>query len=229
MTGTGMSDLVERQVRKWEEAGRIVPAPRGGVAVAQPVIAISREFGALGSEIGRMVAYCLDFEYYDRKLIELIAAETHVVERMIDLVDERLQDRITNWVAEQFGRDVTNATVVRNLGKVLLALACHGRAVIVGRGAQFVLDPATTLRVRTRASLDVRVERIAVIGHLTRDQALARIREVDAERRAFCKTAFGRDVADPEAYDVVLDTGSLPMDACAELVSVAFRARFGAA
>ncbi len=228
MTGTGMSDLVERQVRKWEEAARIAPGPRGGVAVAQPVIAISREFGALGSEIGRMVAYRMDFEYFDRKLVELIAAESHVVERMIDLVDERLQDRITNWVADQFGRGVTNATLVRNIGRLLLTIACHGRAVIVGRGAQFVLDPATTLRVRARASLDVRVERIAVIGHLTRDQALARVREVDAERHAFCRTAFGREVAEPEAYDLVLDTGTLPMDACADLVILAFRARFGA-
>ena len=224
-----MSDLVERQVRKWEEAGRVAPVPRAGRWVAQPVIVISREFGALGSEIGRMVAYRMGFEYYDRKLVELIATETHVVERMIELVDERLQDRITNWVAEQFGRDLTNANLFRNIGKVLLTLAYHGRAVIVGRGAQFVLDPATTLRVRARASLDVRVERIAVIGHLTREQALARVREVDAERRVFCRTAFGRDVAEPEAYDLVLDTGSLPMDACADLITAAFLARFGVA
>ncbi len=86
---------------------------------------------------------------------------------------------------------------LRNLSKVVLTLGRHGKGVIVGRGAHFLLDPQATLRVRVIAPLETRVARIAARDGLSEDEARAKILRIDGERIAFNKQHYGADIADP--------------------------------
>ena len=52
--------------------------------------------------------------------------------------------------------------------------------------------------------------------------------EPDADRRDFVRDHYGRDVEDPAGYDVLVNSGSLSIEQCAEVVGTAYRARFGA-
>jgi len=110
---------------------------------------------------------------------------------------------------------------------VVLTLGRHGKGVIIGRGAQYILDPAQTLRVRAYAPLDVRVRRIAERDGIPVHEARARVLRVDAERAAFVRRHFNQEIADPNHYDLLCNTGSLSVEVCAEMVERAFRARFG--
>ena len=51
---------------------------------------------------------------------------------------------------------------------------------------------------------------------------------IDAERMAFHRQHFDADVADPHNYDVLLNSASIPIDACVDIVVRAFRSRFKA-
>jgi cytidylate kinase len=58
-------------------------------------------------------------------------------------------------------------------------------------------------------------------------EALDRIREVDKSRKQFYRRNFDRDANDPGIFDLVLNTGMLTPEACADIVLLAFKARFG--
>lgn len=229
MPSESVEAIVDRQVRRWAAERRI--SERGETEamghVHGPVIAFSREYGALGAEIARAVADRLNFQCYDRELVDRIAATARVRQAVVESVDERVRDRISEWVAKQFGGErLSGDDYLRDLSRVLLSIAHHGRAVIVGRGAYFLLDPAWTLRVRAFAALEVRVARVAETHALPPADARARVLRMDHERAEFALAHFGRDIADPSGFDLLLDTGTLPLKTCVDLVITAYRGRF---
>ena len=113
--------------------------------------------------------------------------------------------------------------------RTVAALGERGAAVILGRGSVFILPPERALRVFLVAPREHRVERIAKQEHLARDAAEARLDALDAERREFLVHHFRRDPDAPEHYDVMLNLGTLSVDAALDLCEDALRARFGAA
>jgi hypothetical protein len=222
--------LVNRQILKWQAERQA--AEQGALEAGRhhPMITVTREYGARGAEIGSLAAERLGFHFYSQELVEQIAQEAHVRRQVIESVDERTQDAIDNVLGELFGGEYfAPSEYLRNLSKVVLTLGRHGKGVIVGRGAQFILHPDHTLRVRAFAPIEVRVQRIAGQRGLSADDARAEVLRVDAERAAFYKRHFGRDVRDPAHYDLLFNTGSLPVQACADIVALAFRKRFAAA
>jgi cytidylate kinase len=62
---------------------------------------------------------------------------------------------------------------------------------------------------------------------ISQDEALARIEKTDGEREEFIRAAFGRDVTDPTAYDLLVNTGRLSLEQAAETIVAAYRAKFG--
>jgi len=229
MSPQNIEEFVERQVLRWKEEGRQAAArfaPLPG-HVRGPVIALSREHGAWGARIARQVAERLEFAYYDRELVDRIASQAHVRNAVVESVDERVRNRFADWLTEVIGGErLSGSAYVDHLSSVLLSIAYHGKAVIVGRGACVVLDPRTTLRVRVQAPLEVRIARVAESHDLTKDEARADVNERDESRIHFAKRHFGRDSNDPHLYDLVVDTGTLPVEACIGVIQLAFLARF---
>lgn len=197
-----------------------VPLARG----RKPVF--SRESGGRGAEIGRQVADELGFQFHAQELVHEIARRARVRNQLVESLDERAQDKVAQWASEMMeGGVFAPSDYLRNLSKVVLALGRHGRGVIIGRGAHFILDPARTLRVRAFAPLDARVAHIADREGLGLDEARSKVLRIDAERIAFHRQHFNVDVGDPVSYDVLLNTAALPIFACVELVARAFRAK----
>ena len=178
--------------------------------------------------MGRLVAERLGFRYYSQELVHDIAEAAHVRQQMVESLDERVQDGISEWVSGLIKRGVFAPTdYLRNLSKVVLTLGRHGQGVIIGRGAHFILDATTTLRVRVVAPLEMRVARIAKRDELTEDDARAKVIRIDSERVAFNKRHYNADIADPSHYDLVVNAGTLGVDGAVDQTLHAFRKRFG--
>jgi hypothetical protein len=221
--------FVNRQILLWQEERRI--AERKGLeakSAQQPTICISRQYGARGAEMGRLVAERLGFRFYSQELIHDVAEQAHVRTQLVESLDERVRDGISEWMSGLIKRGVFEPSdYLRNLSKVVLTLARHGKGVIVGRGAHFLLDAQTTLRVRVIAPLEVRVTRIAGRDGLSDDAARIKILRIDGERVAFNKQHYGADIGDPTHYDLVVNAGTLGVEAATSSVSWAFQSRFG--
>jgi cytidylate kinase len=221
-----VDQLVNQKILLWEEERRI--AARKRPQGQGPMVCVSREYGARGAAMARMVAERLGFQFYSQELIQEIAEVAQVRQQVVASLDERLQDSISEWVVGLMKRDgFTPSDYLRNLSKVVLTLARLGRGVVVGRGAHFILERKSTLRVRVVSPIETRVARIAQRDSLSVDQARTTIRRIDAERVAFNRRHYGADLTDPVNYDLIVNTGTLGLEGAANQVVAAFESRFG--
>jgi cytidylate kinase len=187
--------------------------PRG------PCVAISRQVGARGTTVARLVGSKLDWPVYARELVELVARDMNVRATQLADVDEKP----SSWLEEccvalgGMGR-ISESAYCHRLIKVLLALAQRGHCVIVGRGAAQVLPAATTLRVRLIGSLDERIAFVARQKGLSLDIAARQVASTERARVNFVREHFHKDPTDPSQYDLVLNSSRLAAERCADLI-----------
>ena len=125
------------------------------------------------------------------------------------------------------GSQTTAGEVSRQMFRIIRTIASHGDAVIVGRGAPFLVPRDEALRVRVVAPIELRVERMGKTEELSSRDADKFVRRTDREREAFYRHHFGVDCADPMHYDVVINSGDMSIEAAADIVVTAYRGRFG--
>ncbi|MCZ7586662.1 MAG: cytidylate kinase-like family protein [Deltaproteobacteria bacterium] len=116
---------------------------------------------------------------------------------------------------------------LRHLMKVVCTIGDHGGAVLVGRGANFVLPPGKALRVRITAPLADRVANLAKGLHIDAGEAMNRIQATESDRAAFSRQYFNKEVADPAHYDLVINSAALGLDGAVRTIEAAYRAFAG--
>src|SRR5581483_12010496 len=185
-------------------------APTPPPAVLRPrglTVAVSREAGARGGTVAAAVRRTLGWQVYDHQLLDFLARDEAA--RGALLADVPAAARSDAVAVAQF----------------VLTLAARGEAVLVGRGAGFLLPPATTVHVRVVAPVG---ERVAYLGQwlrLTEAEAAAEVRRRDRKRAEFLAALTDRDPDDPTCYDLVVNSGRLGLEASAELIAQAVRAK----
>ncbi len=215
--------LIERQVQKAE----LLRKAAAGAAAA-PCIALARQPGAGGEELGPRVAARLGYEFYGAEIVERIATESHVRRQLVAALDEHVRDRMERYAADFFhDSEFRESDYARALVHAIAGIGEHGGAVLLGRGAPYVLGPERSLRVLVVAPRLERVERIRVEGdELSEREAEERLRHLEHERREFLGHHFMVDPDDASLYDVVLNTGSLGIDGAEEVLLRVFEQRF---
>ena len=164
------------------------------------IVAISREMGSGGYEIGAAVAKALNFEYVNRQIL-LEAAHAHGVPEatLVDVVERRP----SLW--ERF--DAERRRYLSFLEAAYYAFAERGNLVTASRsGPFFVRDVQHALRVRIMAPAEVRVRRVMAQDQLDQKAATAKVRAYDREMSGRIDYLFGVDWTRPENYDLVLNT-----------------------
>ncbi len=204
---------IAKYVRQWEMRRtewqrQTAPLLRQSARKPGPYITLSRELGSGGTEISHRLAEKLGWQHYDREIIEAIAARTHVHEQLVARFDEHIRNELDTYLYNLLTRQLLNNTeYLASLTRVLVSVAQYGNAVIVGRGANFILPPEAGLRVRVVAPLETRVQRVMQVRGHDEKRALEEIATHDRERRDFVERNFRCRPEDPCAYDAVINTG----------------------
>ena len=107
--------------------------------------------------------------------------------------------------------------------KIVHVIGKHGRAVIVGRGANFILPPQERFSVRVVAPFKVRLQNVAREHGVSENDAKRRILRRESRRGAFVRRSFHEDIADPHNYDMVLNTAKLSIHSAVNAVIVAIK------
>jgi cytidylate kinase len=219
--------LIDRRVTEWrllEKARKAhAEAPPPASRIAQ-IITISRQYGAGGNTVANIVAQRLgkDWQVWDTELIEAIAKRADVRRQIVEELDEKTRSWVTEMVSNMVGGPNLDVQGYRHhLGPVLLAVAQQGRKIIVGRGANFILEHA--LNVRLEASLHFRIRETMRRLNMNHEDAERLTRRLDKERMEFTRAVFGRDVNDPSAYHMVLQTDKLSYETAASVIVAAAR------
>jgi len=209
---------VVRWLFGWGDEERELPLSTGSLARFQN-ICVSREAGAGGGAIARMVGKRLGWKVFDHELLEAIA---HRMETSIDEVqvfDELAPSVIQDWLLplrEEYY--APQEAYLDHLAKLIEAIGRAGQSVLVGRGAGFLLPRETTLSVRIIAPLRVRSLRLAERMGVSARTARRAAKDLDARRAAFDRTMHRMNSADPHNYDMVLDTQGLGLEIATEVI-----------
>jgi cytidylate kinase len=207
--------IIEEQVKKWQ----IMKIKEKKEAIAFPVITISREPGSGGRVVATELGKKLGFDVFHQEIINEIAESAQVSTRVLETLDEKGLSVLEEWITSLVdNRHLWPDQYLRHLMKVIGTIGKHGNAVIVGRGANFVLPPEGRIRVRIVAPLDVRVENVSRNFGVSAEDAERRIIRTESERRAFIRKYFNADITDPINYDLVLNTGTLSIEAAANAI-----------
>ena len=214
-----------------------------------PVITISRQFGAAGVPIGRALAERFKAEFLDRAIVAQVALRAGIPEQELESYDERLPSlwqRVASALATSspepqvptapYPDHLAPLSVHERLVEITRAVieeaAERGNAVILGRGAAFILGKRPNVfHVQLHASLEARVRyllaRVEAIPVEARPEEKA-LRElcqsIDAARADYVRGLFGVDWLDATHYDLAVDTGRLGVASTVELIEGAVRA-----
>lgn len=226
---TGIHRIIDHQLRKWEIEAlarrQAPPESRAAVPAIHPCVTIARQMGAGGGEVARAIASALDLPLCDREILETVAGEGRIRSQVLELLDERDRSAVQIWVEGILrGRLADKEDYLRALVQAVGSVAAHGPTVFIGRGVNFILGPGRGLHLRVVAPAVRRLETLRRTMGLSESAARALVDRTDADRAAFIRRQYHRDIDDPLAYDLVFNTAVLPPDVCAEVAVAAWRA-----
>jgi CMP/dCMP kinase len=201
------------------------------------VVTISNLYGSGGLTVAQRVGSALGYEYVDRQLPVVVAKRMRITTEQAEAADEagrsfgsRLLSSLelaTPEITVQPGPEKTfDDEYVRHTQLVVREFASHGNVVIAGRAGGAILGRSPdVVRVFLYAPRDWRIERVARKLGVDQKTAAAEVDRIDRARRAHLRDWYGVEMGSPDVCDLAMDVSTLGIDACAELIVAAVRAR----
>jgi len=176
------------------------------------ILTISREYGSGGKEIGREVARLMGYQYVDRgRILEDMKKVGVKWEELAKYFDENNPN-----IWERFKWSFRGYVSLTQLH--ILNHALSNNTVIMGRGGNFLLKGIPhVFRVRTRAPLKTRIDRIMQWQDTNSENAQWLIEKADKEMAGAVYLIYGFAWDDPTQYDMIFDTGIQTHD---EIISI---------
>lgn len=193
------------------------------------VITVSRQNGSNGGTVARLIAAKLGYRVLGRELVDAVAERIGVPPSAALPFDERglgWTAGIVHSLLMGFqGQAVNQETCTYIACQLIHEAAEQGDLVILGRGSQAVLAGVPgVFHVYVVAPLEDRVREICQRERLEANEARRRIRDTDAARARYVRAIGKRDWADPDLYDLIINTHRLTPEAAADLVILAAEA-----
>jgi cytidylate kinase len=200
-----------------------------------PVITISPEYGSYGDAVAELLCDRLGYRSFDKTLMRSLAAQLGLKpETVIDLSEDRyrprtLVERLFANAAPRTGNVMMwaeySAAIDREhraaelLTQLIHAAYEKSNVVVLGHGGQVVLhEKPGVLHVRLVAPLGMRIRRHQIRAGVTAEVAREQVLERDRSSADFVKRYFGVDAADPTLYDLIINTGKVPLKVAADLI-----------
>ncbi|MGV9776150.1 cytidylate kinase-like family protein [Streptosporangium sp. NPDC003464] len=202
------------------------------------VVTISATYGTAGSVIGPAVAGRLGVPFMDRAIPSAVADELGCTLEEALAHDDRAEHGLGRLLAEamrlptvSFGgvdmylpgnMPLPAEDFVAHTERVIRQTARGQGGVILGRAGALVLaDHPGALHVRLDAPAGRRVIQTATLTGVTERQARRIVEDNDRARAAYVRHFYRADPASPLHYHLVLDSTSIPIDTCVELIVTA--------
>lgn len=217
-TTRSVEQIIEEQIGRW----KIQHKEKAEEMAAIPSVTLSREPGSGGRIVAQKLAERLGFEVFYQEVLHEIAKRAEVSEQMLGTLDEMGLSILEDWISSLvYDRHLWPDEYLKHLMNVIGTIGKHGRAVVVGRGANFILPPEQRFRVRITAPQKLRIQNVARDFNLSEDDAKRRIIKTESNRKAFIRKYFNADIADPNNYDLVINTETLSISNVTDVIAAA--------
>ena len=195
------------------------------------VVAIGRQYGSGGREIGRRVADELGIDYYDKELLIEAARQSGMSEHLFEAADERSPRFFANIWSFNLGLNsgsyfmgdtpLSDDHIYRAQGEVMMTLADRGPYVMESRTADYVLrEHCQVVSVFIHAPLEACVSRLLSRGECTTDdEARSLIEKKNRLRAEYYNFYTDKQWGEASSYDLTLDSSVLGSVGSARLIA----------
>lgn len=181
------------------------------------VITISREFGSGGRELGKRLADELGYAYYDKEIVTALAKQSGLDEEYIEKV---IEQGVPKHYPITYGRTFSSnftfqyqhskTELLLKQQQILKELAQKENCVIVGRGADVILDEHCPFNLFIYADMSAKVIRCHKYADgqekLTDHELKMKIRQIDHGRKQYYELLKGGKWGSKENYHLCINT-----------------------
>jgi cytidylate kinase len=195
------------------------------------VITISRQFGAGGKTLGKMIADQLGYIFAASDIIQEIAREANVSEQWVEAFEKEAGTKLSRVISSMISQRWIDRILKDERGYldekiyldylvlIIAKMADEGNAVILGRGSQYILnDHPDAFHVLLIDELENRIDFMVKHYDMNEKQA-ARIVFAEDKRRLNLYSKLGKkDYDNPSLYHLVVNMSRFSLEKAASLI-----------
>lgn len=193
-----------------------------------PNITISRDPGSGGGTIAKMITRKFDWKIVDKSIMSELAKDFNIPAHEFTQINQYdhnlLADTFQSLINPNYVSDIK---YVNHLKRILIKSAKDGGVVIIGRGANLILPPDKTLRVRIIGTFKNRVDNARKYqGGKTKEEATSWVRNMQYRRSRFIRQYFHINPHNPWHYDVIVNTDNFTLKQACNIIINAYLVKF---
>lgn len=195
------------------------------------VITISRQFGAGGRTLGKMIAEKLNYRFLDDQIIQEIARHAKVSKSTVISMERTAGGAMSRLISSLISRNYMERLTGENRGymdeevyvqalyEVLRKLAEEDNVVLIGRGGQYVLENQEgAYHILLVAAMEDRIRFMQSHYDLSESRAKAAVMDGEKRRTNLYRKFNKLDYNDPLHYHLVLNMSRMSLEKGVELV-----------
>lgn len=210
-----IENLISKQINIWETSHKTTVAKKSGL---YPNITISREPGSRGGYLSQQLAKRLNWKIFGREIVEYISHNTHIHKDIIKLFDERSRNDIENLISILINsQQMSNEMYFKQLAKTIISLGRHSNAIILGRGANFILPDNMAFKVRVVEDFDQRLRNILNSENVP-DIGAKKLKQEQEAQASFIIHNFKSRIDDATHYDLIINLSKTDLQVAEEII-----------
>jgi len=195
------------------------------------VITISRQFGAGGLTLGKMLAERIGYTFVSDEIIKMVAQEARVSSNWVKMVEKEAGGKLQRFISGLVPRGLVDRVLddqsgyideeiyVDMLYQIVTRIAEEDNCIILGRGGQYILkNKPDVFHILLIADKTFRIEFMEKNYNLTHSQATQAINAEGKRRTNLYKKFNKTDYDRPEHYHLTLNTGWIGLERAADAV-----------
>lgn len=195
------------------------------------VITISRQFGAGGKTLGKMIADELGYDFADSEIIEKVAEMANVSTHWVETVEKEAGGKLSRFISRMVSKSLVDRILKDERGYIdeeiyldylvliVAQIADEGNVVILGRGSQYILnDHPEASHVLLIDEFDNRVDFMKEHYELSHNRATQVVKSEDKRRRVLYQKLGKTDYDNPFLYHLVINMSKVSLEEARQLV-----------
>jgi len=195
------------------------------------IITISRQFGAGGLTLGKMIADALGYTFADNEIVQRLAKEANVSPHWVETVEKEAGGKLSRFISKMVSKPLVYRVIADERGYIdeqiyldylvliIAQIADEGDVVILGRGSQYILDDhPDAYHILLINDFENRVKFMMEHYDLSHNQAVKVVNREDKRRINLYRKLGKTDYDRPTLYHLVLNMSKVSLQKALELV-----------
>lgn len=191
-------------------------------------VVIEREYGSGGTGMGKLLSEKTNIPCYGSEILEGVSAKLQIPISDIQQYEEsttnsflysiyafgKMNDGSGNFLSRENHIFLEEQQLIREY-------ALHGPAIFVGRCAASALVDKRVLKIYIHAEPEIRKQRAVREYGIPENMADSTMAKYDRKRKNYYLVNTGKKWNDWSNYDMILDSGTLGVETCVQIIQAA--------